>query len=295
MRVFISGASGLVGHHCKTVFEEALWPVMGTYFSFPVPGTVYYNTLEPNHPNNAPLLEFKPDVLVHCGALTHVDYCETNEEESYQKTVQSTLNIIQTARACGAKIVYLSTDYVFDGQAGPYSETDTVNPLSVYAKHKLAAEQAVLQEPNSLVLRITNVYGTEVRNKNFVARILSQLAEGLPITLKLPFDQYATPVNAHDVARALQLLLRDNQTGIFHIASTDWMNRVELAQRVLQYFPQQAYTLETFSTNALQQAAPRPLLGGLLKTKFSALYPAFQFTNVDDFVKEQMALKNQSV
>lgn len=262
---------------------------MGTYFSFPVPDTVYYNTLEPNHPNNASLTAFKPDVLVHCGALTHVDYCETNEEESYQKTVQSTLNIIQSARACGAKVVYLSTDYVFDGQAGPYSETDAVNPLSVYAKHKLAAEQAVLQEPNSLILRITNVYGTEVRNKNFVARILSQCAEGTPITLKLPFDQYATPVNARDVARALHCLLRDNHTGIFHIASTDWMNRVELAQRVLQYFPKQVYTLETFTTEALQQAAPRPLLGGLLKTKFSALYPTFRFTNVDDFVKEQIA------
>jgi dTDP-4-dehydrorhamnose reductase len=288
MRVFISGASGLVGHHCLTVFEEAGWPVMGTYFSFPVPGTLYYNTLEPNHPNNAPLAEFKPDVLVHCGALTHVDYCETHEEESYQKTVQSTLNMIELARATGAKLVFLSTDYVFDGQAGPYAETDAVNPLSVYAKHKLMAEQAVLQEPGSLVLRITNVYGTEVRNKNFIARILSQCAEEQPITLKLPADQYATPVNAHDVARAMFVLLRDGHTGIFHIASTDWMNRVELAQRVLQYFPKQVYTLETFTTEALQQAAPRPLLGGLLKTKFSALYPEFRFTNVDDFVREQL-------
>ena len=291
MRVFISGASGLVGHHCQTVFEEAGWPVMGTYFSFPVPGTLYYNTLEPNHPNNAPLAEFKPDVLVHCGALTHVDYCETHEEESYQKTVQSTLNMIELARATRAKLVFLSTDYVFDGQAGPYSETDTVNPLSVYAKHKLAAEQAVLQEPNSLVLRITNVYGTEVRNKNFIARILTQCAHKQAITLKLPFDQYATPVNAHDVARAMFLLLRDGHCGVFHIASTDWMNRVELAQRVLQYFPEQVYTLETFTTEALQQAAPRPLLGGLLKTKFSALYPEFRFTNVDDFIREQLNIK----
>jgi dTDP-4-dehydrorhamnose reductase len=291
MRVFVSGASGLVGSHCQQVFQNAEWPVLGTYFSYPVPGTVYYNTLEPSHENNANLADFKPDVMVHCGALTHVDYCETNQEESYQKTVQSTLNIIQTARTLGAKVVFLSTDYVFDGQAGPYSETDTVNPLSVYAKHKLAAEQAVLQEPNSLVLRITNVYGTEVRNKNFVARILSQCADGSPITLKLPFDQYATPVNAHDVARALHLLLRDGHTGLFHIASTDWMNRVELAQRVLQYFPNQAYTLETVSTNALQQAAPRPLLGGLLKTKFSALYPEFRFTNVDDFVREQLRIQ----
>ncbi len=286
MRVFISGASGLVGNHCMQVFKEFEWSVLGTYFSYPVPDTVYFNTLDVHDAANADVLSFNPDVVVHCGALTHVDYCESHEEESYQKTVQSTLNLLELSKQCGARFVFLSTDYVFDGQAGPYSETDAVNPLSVYAKHKLAAEEAVEAIPNSLILRITNVYGTEYRNKNFIARIVQQCLAGETLQLTLPYDQYATPVNAADVALAMYCLLRDGHEGIFHIASTDWMNRVELAQRVLKYFPEAKFNLQMKSTAELNQPAPRPLVGGLLKTKFSNLYPNFQFRNVDDFIRE---------
>jgi dTDP-4-dehydrorhamnose reductase len=225
---------------------------------------------------------------VHCGAMTHVDACETAEQESYDKTVQSTLNLIELSAKLNAKLVYLSTDYVFDGNAGPYAEDAPTNPLSIYAKHKLQAEQAVLDaNKNNLVLRITNVYGKEARNKNFVSRIIEQCQNKQTLTLNLPQDQYATPVNALDVARAMYVLLQDNQSGIFHIASTDWMNRIELASTVLKYFPDADYTMKGILTKDLNQPAARPLLGGLLKTKFSSLYPDFIFSNVDDFVREQ--------
>ena len=89
-----------------------------------------------------------------------------------------------------------------------------------------------------------------------------------------------------DVAKAMYLLLRDGHNGIFHIASTDFMNRVELSLRVLKYFPEATYSLNPMSTERMQQPAARPLIGGLQKTKFSALYPEFLFSTVDDFVKE---------
>ncbi len=286
MKIFISGASGLVGGNCLQYFTQQKAKVLGTYFSFPVAGIQYFNTLQVDDPKNADIHSFNPDVIVHCGAMTHVDACETAVEESYNKTVQSTINLLQIAKKTNAKIVYLSTDYVFDGQQGPYSEHDAVNPLSIYAKHKLEAEQLVLADSkNNLVLRITNVYGFEVRNKNFVSRIIEQCKQGVKLTLQLPQDQYATPVNAMDVAKAMWLLLKDNKNGIYHIASTDWMNRVELALTVLKYFPEAIYTLLPRITQELQQPAARPLLGGLLKNKFSLEYPTFLFSNVDDFVK----------
>src|SRR4051812_35708537 len=120
MKVFIAGASGLVGGNCLKHFTAQGWEVKGSYFSYEVPGTVFYNTLEPNDVNNFDVKAFAPDVIVHCGALTHVDYCETHEEESYQKTVQSTKNLIDLAKECNARFVYISTDYVFDGREGPY-------------------------------------------------------------------------------------------------------------------------------------------------------------------------------
>lgn len=286
MKVFIVGASGLVGSNCMQHFTQQGWAVKGSYFSFATEGTVFYNTLDPEHTDNYDIAGWQPDIIVHCGALTHVDYCETNVEESYQKTVQSTINIIALAKRCNARLVYLSTDYVFDGKDGPYTEDAPLNPLSVYARHKLEAEQRCLAEvTGTLVLRVTNIYGNEERGKNFVSRIVAQCREGQKLTLKLPYDQFASPTNAMDIARAMFLLLRDGKSGIYHIGGTDYMNRVALALRVLQYFPGAEYDLIPLSTTELNQAAARPLLGGFVTAKFSKEYPDFLFSNVDDFLK----------
>ncbi len=285
MKALIIGASGLVGSNCMKHFAAQGWDVKGTYFSYSIPELEFYNTLVPGDPANFKVADWKPDVIVHCGALTHVDYCETHEDESYSQTVQSTKNIIRLANDCGARMVYLSTDYVFDGKTGPYKEDDALNPISVYGRHKLEAEQEVVQNvANALVLRVTNIYGDEARGKNFVARIVQQCKEGATLTLKLPYDQFASPTNAMDIARAMYLLLRDGKNGIYHIGGTDYMNRVALALRVLKYFPSAKYMLDPLSTSALNQPAARPLYGGFVTAKFSAAYPDFLFSNIDDYL-----------
>ena len=286
MKVFIAGASGLVGNNCYRHFKDKGWEVVGSYFSYPTKDTVYFNTLDLNNLDNFDVMGFQPDAIVHCGALTHVDYCETHEAESYEKTVQSTINLLSIARQTKTKFVYISTDYVFDGEKGPYKEEDAVNPMSVYGKHKLKAEELVQEAGvDYLILRITNVYGDEERGKNFIARIIDQCKNKQHLNLKLPVDQFATPCNAWDIARAMFVLLNDNKTGVYHICSTDLMNRVDLALRVLQYFPDASYDLQPFTTKELNQAAPRPLIGGFVKTKFSNEYPEFLFSNVDDYLK----------
>lgn len=289
MKVFIAGASGLVGSNCLKHFTEQGWDVKGSYFSYEVPSTVFYNTLDIQDTNNFDVVSWGPDVIVHCGAMTHVDKCETKPDESYKQTVQSTINLLTVAKQCGAKFVYISTDYVFDGVDGPYKETAPVNPLSVYARHKLEAEQLSLSElEHTLVLRVTNVYGDEARGKNFIARIIDQCKNNQKLTLKLPYDQYATPANAWDIARAMYLLLRDEKEGIYHIGSTDYLNRVELALRVLKYFPNAEYDLLPMSTSELNQPAARPLLGGFITLKFSSEYPTFLYSNVDDYMKQKV-------
>ncbi len=289
MKVFISGASGLLGGNCLRHFKAMGWDVIGSHLSYPTSGTVFYNTLEPEHPDNFDVTCFAPDILVHCGALTHVDYCETHVEESYEKTVQSTINLSALAKACNARMVYISTDYVFDGKNGPYREDAPLNPLSIYGRHKLEAETIALQaHPQTLVLRITNVYGNELRNKNFVSRIMDQCINAQQLTLKLPVDQYASPTNALDIARAMHLLLRDGKSGIYHVGGTDYMNRAELALRVLQYFPDARYELIPVDTETLNQPAPRPLLGGFIHQKFSAEYPGFLFSTLDDYLSEKI-------
>jgi len=285
MRVFIIGASGLVGSNCLRHFTAQGWEVKGSYFSYAIDGLHYYNTLQPEDPGNFDIMGWQPDVLVHCGALTHVDYCETHEAESFTQTVQSTKNMTALANQCNARMVYLSTDYVFDGKDGPYKEGDALHPISVYGKHKLEAEQWVLKEAQeALVLRVTNIYGDEARGKNFVARIVQQCREGKELMLKLPYDQFASPTNALDIAKAMHLLLRDDKAGIYHIGGTDYMNRVALALRVLKYFPDAKYTLEPLSTLSLQQPAQRPLYGGFVTAKFSQEYPEYLFSNIADYL-----------
>lgn len=285
MKVFIAGASGLLGSNCLKHFSGQGWDVKGSYFSYATDNTVFYNTLQPEDPNNFDIAAFAPDVIVHCGALTHVDYCEQHPEESYTQTVTSTINLIAVAKKCNAKMVYISTDYVFDGKNGPYTEEAPVNPISVYGRHKLEAEQMVLKEiPGALVLRITNVYGDEARGKNFIARIVQQCEEGKVLTLKLPYDQFASPTNAWDIARAMFVLLRDGKNGIYHTGSTDFMNRVELALTVLKHFPEAKYQLIPLDTASLQQPAARPLIGGFVCMKFRKEYPEFLFSNVDDYL-----------
>lgn len=287
MKIFISGASGLLGGNCLKHFREQGWDVTGTHLSFPTGDTVYFDTLHPEDTDNYDVLRFAPDVIVHCGALTHVDYCESHEEESFEKTVKSTQYLVELAQRCNARFVFISTDYVFDGTQGPYREEDAVNPLSIYGRHKLIAESFVLSNiEDSLVLRITNVYGDEARGKNFVARIIAQCKAGLSLDLKLPYDQFASPTNAWDIARALYLLIRDHKRGIYHIGGTDYMNRVSLALKVLNYFPDASYQLETLRTKDMNQPAARPLLGGFVPLKFMSEYPDFLFGTVDTYLKD---------
>jgi len=291
MKIFISGASGLLGGNCLKVFKEQTdWDVLGTYFSYPTDDTVYFNTLDEKDEKNVDIREFAPDVIVHCGALTHVDYCEENVEESYQKTVQSTINLLKLAKELNARLVFISTDYVFDGTKGPYSEDDEVNPLSVYGKHKLEAEEIVQKEyaEKTLIMRVTTVYGEEVRGKNFVARMIANALKDEEVAFPLHCDQYATPANAWDIARAMKHLLQDGKTGIYHIGSTDWVNRIQLTDIILKHFPDHNVFITPVFTKNLNQPAKRPLLGGLISKKFMDEYPNFKFSNVDDFVIEHI-------
>ncbi len=292
MRTLILGASGLVGGNCLKHFKAEGWECIGTHFSFETEQTVFFNTLAPTKDDLALVDQFSPEVIVHCGALTWVDYCEEHPEESFEKTVTSTKNAVALAKKYNAALVYFSTDYVFDGKKGFYTEEDNVHPLSMYGKHKLEAEQHVQAKlSNYLICRITNVYGDEIRGKNFIARLSENMRNGDAMDLNLPMDQYATPVNAWDVARAIRLLLASKKHGVYHLASTDYLNRVQLAERIASYFGHDGTQINPVTTKSLAPAAERPLMGGMSAARFNREFPDFRWSNVDDYLKQ---LKNTS-
>lgn len=285
MKVLVIGASGLVGSHCLKYFKEKDVEVIGTYRNFKTEGTYFFDPLEENCFGFLEKINFKPELIVHCGALTNVDYCEEHQEESENLTLTSTKVIADYCKKNSTRLVYISTDYVFDGLNGPYSEDEKTNPINVYGKHKLEAEWVAEKIESCIIARITNVYGEEERSKNFIAYLLSVIHSGMEKNFNLPFDQFATPIYAGDIARMIYLLVMDDKKGVYHLASTDYYNRYQLAKKVKSYFMNASHLLlEPISTQSLQQKAKRPLNGGLLNIKFTREYPQFEYTNVDAFI-----------
>lgn len=275
MNILIIGASGLVGYNCYKYFQEQRnWKIVGTHRNFSTSFTQKFDACYLGDVEYKLLEELKPNVILHCGALTNVDECETNPEKSYLETVISTQNIIKIATKYNSKVIYISTDYVFDGKNGPYKEDDIPNPINVYGKHKLEAEKLVIkQSEGNVIVRITNVYGEEFRGKNFVSRLLNE--PQILTELKLPFDQFATPINALDVAKALEMLLVNNKFGIYHLSSIEYLNRVQLAMQIIHKKELSNWVIVPSKTEDLNQKALRPLLGGLLSIKFLKEFPFF--------------------
>jgi dTDP-4-dehydrorhamnose reductase len=285
MKVLVIGASGLVGSHCLRYLKEKNIEVIGTYRNYQVANTFFFDPSFENCFDFLNEIALKPDIIIHCGALTNVDYCENNQVESYDLTVNSTEKIVNYCKKNKIKLVYLSTDYVFDGLSGPYLETENTNPINVYGKHKMEAEKIVQELGNYIIARITNVYGEENRSKNFIAHLISVVNSGVDKTFKLPFDQFATPVYAGDIAKMIYLLMLEEKNGIYNLSSTDYYSRYQLAKRVKSlYNNSSSLKLEPVSTKILNQRARRPLNGGLLNIKFSNEFPNFEYTNIDKFI-----------
>jgi len=272
MKVVVIGASGLVGGNCLNFMNEQKWNVVGTYFSYAALNTCFYDTLNPSNHNNFDIKGFNPDVIIHCGALTHVDYCESNSEESWEKTVKSTLEVIELCKQTSAKMVYISTDYVFDGIAGPYSEDAVPKPVNIYGEHKLEAEVAVQASGlEHLIVRVAKVFG--------------DLKDG-QLKWNGFTDQYTTAINAHDIARALYHLLSDNKTGTYHLSYGEYFNAYELVMKVVSCFPEANAEIGQITKADFKQDADRPPLGGLKNEKFKKEYPNFKFTSIENYLKE---------
>ena len=263
-RVLVIGASGLVGgaFHARLSRTEAT--VVGTSHSHARPGLVPFTLGEAT----AALLEAqRPALVVLASAMTHVDRCEQEPEEAWRRNVTETVEVAQACARSGVALLYFSTDYVFDGVAGPYAEDAPVHPLSVYARSKLAAEQAIRALPHTLTLRITNVFDIGFEDRNFVHRCVTSFRDRKPLVV--PSDQLATPAYATDLAdqtvRLLErgALLAAGTPNLLHAGCDELVSRGTLARMVAERLAADASLIEERPTSELGQLAPRPLRGGL--------------------------------
>ena len=235
--------------------------VVATHHGHPQPGTL------PLDLTDAPavvrhIVETEPDWVICPAGLTSVDYCESHRDEAMAANRDAPAAAARAAAERGAGFVYFSTEYVFDGTAGPYREDDCVNPQSVYALSKLEGERGVVKEnPRTIVIRTTVVYGPERQGKNTVYQMLTRAAAGEPI--RLPNDQITSPTYNVDLAAATVELIERDFRGLLHVAGPAVLDRYAFALEVCAVFGLDASRVEPVETAALGQQARRPLRAGL--------------------------------
>jgi dTDP-4-dehydrorhamnose reductase len=239
-RMVVVGAASLLGQY---LVEEAIR--QGHLISGTFNNTIIENSnLRYKHMDITDLAEvtkvltdLEPDVVFLPSALTNVDYCETHEEEAQKVNVQGTMNIASTCRDIGSSLIYISTDYVFDGEKGKrYDESDSTAPLSVYGRTKLYGEQIAQEEDNNLVCRVSALYGwNNVSFKsNFVTWAVGIMRKGKEITLF--GDQFVSPTYAPHCAKVLINMAKMGAKGLYHISGPDCIDRYSMGLAIAQAF-----------------------------------------------------------
>lgn len=199
----------------------------------------------------------RPDAVINCAAWTDVDGCESDKERAFAANARGPENLAAAGREIDARLVTISTDYVFDGEKeGFYTQVDEPNPQSVYGVSKLEGEQlAHSADPRAIVVRTGFIFGTG--GSNFLSTIVERARRGEK--LKAISDAYGTPTYAPDLARRLRELAQLDQPGLFHVMNSGaGVSYEEFARLTLDLTGFAATDLETVTTDSLQRPAPRP-------------------------------------
>ena len=219
-----------------------------------------------------------PDLIINLAAMSSVDGCELNPRLARE------INIAGVQHLCDAfngKIIHLSTDYVFDGKNGPYSEISTVSPLNVYGETKLASERILLHKnPNHLVLRGNVIYGNDnLTQASFLNWVVNSLKDGQVISVV--DDQINNPTWTESMADIISLCIQQNISGIYHWGDGNLLSRYDFALKIAEKFDLDQKLIHPISTRELNQPAGRPLMSGLKSNKLIGLLKVVQPT-IDD-------------
>jgi dTDP-4-dehydrorhamnose reductase len=255
-RVLIIGASGQLGTALASAFADH--DVLSTAHEHLQPGQIALD-LEDAGATRAVLDRARPDVVLLAGAMCHVDRCEREPAQCRRINVDGPAMVARHLHQHGGRIVFFSTDAVFDGRHSSYRENDPTNPLNVYARSKLDAEVEVraAAPDRHLIFRTGWVYGPDPQRRNFVLRLIDRIGQGERV--EVASDQWGSPTFTEDLAVAVRFLVDRAETGTFHATGPELIDRVSLARMACRRFGMDAGRVIARPTSALGQAAVRPL------------------------------------
>ena len=282
MRIMVVGAGGQVGEKVSHLASERGHSVVETYMTRTPSRTD--SSFQLDKTNNTQVSkvvnEAKPDVIVDTGALHNVDYCESHPEEAFAINRDGTQNLAMASKNVNAKYVFVSTDYVFDGSAAPYTEKSMTSPLSVYALSKIQGEENALYfNPNSIVVRPSVIYSWVPISKqkessssgkplNFAVWLVNQLRADKEV--KIVDDQVASPTLADDLAGAILALCESKATGLFHTGGATPVSRFVFSIKLAEKLGLKKDLIRPIKTAELNQKARRPLDSSLVSERIES-------------------------
>lgn len=212
--------------------------------------------------------EFKPDYLINTAAMTNVDACEEDKEACRTANIEAVKILGAEAEKYGTHFIHLSTDFIFDGENGPYRESDEPNPLSYYGWSKLEGEK-IVESLNTkwAIARTIIVYGIveDMSRSNIVLWAKSALEKGQE--LNIVNDQFRSPTLAEDLAKGCMQIIENEAEGVYHLSGKDVMSIVELVRRVAKHYDLDDSKINETSSASLNQAAKRPPKTGFILDK----------------------------
>ncbi|MGE5340257.1 MAG: SDR family oxidoreductase [Candidatus Omnitrophota bacterium] len=283
-KYLILGANGLIGQHVVRLCREKHIPYEGTCYSRSSGEFISFNQLD--FEKIPALLErVSPTVVFNAiGLAGGVNFCEENPELGRQYHVQATQVMADWCRAHHAVFVYISTDYVFDGENPPYKEDDPTHPLNLYGQFKLEGENYIRQHlDHYIIARTTNVFGwdPETRTPNFLMHLVQTLRENDSIdSIRVPAYLYGNPTCAADLAAAIMDLIAHHHFGLYHIVGPGYINRYDWALKFIEMAGITNKTIEKLETPPVNMV-PRPLKSNLDTSKFSRA-SGFRLRSIED-------------
>ena len=265
-RILVIGGTGLVGNAlvrrwtaCGAVVAAA------TYHAHPSPDFRRLD-MQDEAAVKAALAETKPDLVAVPAANPFVDYCETHPAETRRVNVDGTLNVARAAAAAGARMIFFSSDYVFDGRKGVYKEEDPVSPINEYGRQKAETEAGVMAaSADNLVIRTSGAYGWQWEPKNFVLQLKAKLAAGE--RMKLAADLSYNPTAVENLAEVVVRLAEIGARGVFHAVGADRLTRYDFAVKAARTFGLDASLLEPVPSALFASPTPRPQSSSLRTDK----------------------------
>jgi len=281
--ICVIGGSGQIGERLVRLCRERERPVVATYYRHARPGLVPLDATDAAQVETL-LEETRPWLVINSlNAKGGTDACEAEPALARRAHFETARNLADAAARVGAHVVQISTDYVFDGKAGPYAEDNQPAPISQLGKAKLEAERYVLERwPENLVVRTSCVFSWTPQSvtKNFVMQLLENDRRSL--TMRVPYDQVGNITYAPNVAEALLELVERGAAGVFHLAGTTRCSKYEWAVRVVNTFGLQRDLIQGVSTEELGQRGPRPLSSGFRLDKAQATLRRTSLMSLDE-------------